>query len=364
MRKKINMIFKLAIISIFLIGMIIYYWFSHRTIFFVKQMGVGTNLGNSLDSTGLRQYEPDAGDLEYETYWGNPLVGKEYFGMIYDAGFRTVRIPVTWEDHLDAEGNISEVWMNRVQEVVDMALEQGLYVIINLHHEAWLNLDIHKEQEITDRFGIVWKQIAERFSEYDERLIFESMNEPRLRDSEYEWGEGTPELRAMVNRLNERFVRIIREAEGNNPERYLMICPYATSHEPEAMRALTVPDRRIIVSVHAYIPYEFCQKKDGTKKWDTEELNARETIKEVFREMHVLFLSKGVPVIITEFGCKDKDNIEERISWTEYFTGQAKKNGISYIWWDCDDYKLIDRYRNRWIYPELAEILTGEKVNQ
>ena len=101
---------------------------------FVRGMGVGINLGNTLDSTGLWDYKPDADELEYETCWDNPKADAETFRAMKKAGFETVRIPVTWEDHLDAEYRISDVWMDRVQEVVDMALEEGLYVILDLHH--------------------------------------------------------------------------------------------------------------------------------------------------------------------------------------------------------------------------------------
>ena len=146
---------------------------------FVRDMGAGINLGNTLDSTGLRDYKPDADDLEYETYWGNPKADAETFRIMKEAGFGTVRIPVTWEDHLDEGYRISDVWMDRVQEVVDMALEEGLYVILDLHHEEWLDLKIERETQIREEFVIVWEQIAERFQKYDERLLFESMNEPR-----------------------------------------------------------------------------------------------------------------------------------------------------------------------------------------
>lgn len=330
-----------------------------RTAAFVKGMGAGINLGNTLDSTGLRKYKPKAGDLEYETYWGNPRADAETFRAMKEAGFGTVRIPVTWEDHLDADYQISEVWMDRVQEVVDMALAEGLYVIIDLHHEEWLDLKAEKIEEIRAAFVTVWEQIAARFQAYDERLLFESMNEPRLRGSQWEWNSATEELRGMVNDLNADFVDTIRAAGGENTKRYLLVCPYATTNETEALEGLVLPkDKRLIVSVHMYTPYFFCQVEEGDLVWD--EGGTREKVKSAFADMNRLFVEQGVPVILTEFGCVDKGNIEERLSWTKFYKEEADRFGIPCIWWDCGAYGLIDRESKNWKFPEIVEILTKE----
>ena len=203
--KKSKVTVTAVMLSLFIIALVVVWRiFIYETpqIKFVKNMGAGINIGNSLESYGLREYHPEAADLEFETSWGNPEITEEIFVMIKEAGFSTVRIPVTWQDHMDESGLVSEEWMDRVQDVVDMALKQELYVILNTHHEEWMNLEIDRADEITERSAGLWAQIAERFAEYDERLIFEGMNEPRLLDSEYEWTEGTEELRDMVNWLN------------------------------------------------------------------------------------------------------------------------------------------------------------------
>ena len=325
---------------------------------FVRGMGAGINLGNTLDATGLWDYKPDADELEYETCWDNPKTDAETFRAMKKAGFGTVRIPVTWEDHLDAEYRISDVWMDRVQEVVDMALEEGLYVILDLHHEEWLDLKIERETEIREEFVIIWEQIAERFQEYDERLLFESMNEPRLRNSEYEWNSGTEELRGMVNKLNEDFVETIRAAGGENKRRYLLVCPYVNTSEMEAMQNMSVPDdNHLIVSVHMYDPYLFCQIEDDNSDWDTEE--TRERVSNAFQNMNSLFIEQNIPVILTEFGCKDKGNTEARVAWTNYYMTQSKRYGIPCIWWDCEEYTLLDRENKTWKFPEIVEALTG-----
>ena len=328
---------------------------------FVSRMGAGINLGNTLDSTGLREFSPEADDLEYETYWGNPKADRGTFLAIREAGFGTVRIPVTWEEHLDTSYHISDAWMNRVQDVVDMALSADVYVILDLHHEEWLDLKTERAQEIRTEFVVVWEQIAARFRDYDEKLLFESMNEPRLRDSEVEWTSGTQELRAMVNDLNAAFVDTVRASGGGNRKRYLLICPYANNTETEAMQGLIIPDDgRLIVSVHMYTPYSFCQKEDGDTQWDNAE--TRESIAQAFSQINSLFVKRHVPVILTEFGCVDKGNTEARLDWTKCYMEQSRRYGIPCIWWDCEAYALLDRESKTWKFPEIVEVLTNEQM--
>lgn len=362
--KKSKVTVTAVVLSLFIIVLVIVWWlFIYETpqIRFVKNMGSGINIGNSLDSHGLREYHPEASDLDFETYWGNSEITEELFVMIKEAGFSTVRIPVTWQDHMDENGRVSEVWMDRVQEVVDMALAQELYVILNTHHEEWMNLETERADEIAEKFASLWMQIAERFAAYDEKLLFEGMNEPRLRDSEYEWNAGTEELRDMVNYLNEIFVETVRSTGGANEERYLMVCPYATNHVQEAMAALNVPNGNIIVSIHMYSPYVFCQKEDGITKWDVTDSECAGYAEDIithFNNMKELFIKKGIPVIITEFGCTDKDNLDSRIEWLKYYKKQADSVGIPCVWWDNgSNYQIMDREKIEWTYPQIKDVL-------
>lgn len=333
-------------------------WKSEERLRFAKRLGSGMNLGNSLDATNLRDYDPDAAELDYELFWGNPKITEEQLCAIKEAGFSCVRIPVTWEDHMDAEGNISDVWMERVAEVIDMALEEGLYVILDTHHEEWLNLVLERENEICARYGYAWKQIAERFADYDEHLLFEGMNEPRLRDSEHEWDAGTPKMREMVNRLNAVFVDAVRKAGGKNQSRYLIICPYATNTQTEALEDLEVLDGNIIVAVHMYLPYSFCQDDEGTADWNADDPDSAGQIRRVFSELNRLFIEKKIPVVITEYGCKDKDNQEARMRWVLYYKELADASGIPCIWWDDGStYQILDRENVEWLHKELVEEL-------
>lgn len=212
--------FRILFITALLIAVlgVLYTYERGEKLRFVEQMGYGINLGNALDAANFRDYRPDAATMEYETFWGNPKIQQENFAAIYDAGFRTVRIPVTFEDHLDGDFQISAVWMNRVEQVIQMALAEKLYVIMDLHGDEWLDLKLSQREEIKRNFETIWLQIATRFRDYDEHLLLEGMNEPRLRDSEYEWTEGTAELRAFVNELNQSFVDTVRGTGGNNEE--------------------------------------------------------------------------------------------------------------------------------------------------
>ncbi len=363
-RKKFKILAAICFIVCIVVIVAGIQWKKNENIRFVKKLGVGINLGNSLDAIGLYNYKPDADELEYEISWNNPKITREQFRTIREAGFQTVRIPVSWSEHMDEEGNISQVWMNRVQEVVDMALDEELYVILNSHHEYWMNLIPGQEENIEKQLRNLWKQIATRFASYDEKLLFEGVNEPRQKDSEYEWNEGTPELRKMVNDLNSAFVETVRESGGNNASRYLLITTYAGHCLKQNMEELEVPKGHILVSIHAYLPYNFCQNREGTTQWSEETTQDTEELQSAFRQMNELFVQKGIPVIVSEFGCVDKNNLESRKEWTQYYINLAKEYGISYIWWDNGStYQLLDRENNSWKYLELVDILTDKSID-
>lgn len=158
----------------------------------VNDMKIGWNLGDTLDSCqadrdgdGIINEHAEDGQEPDETLWGNPRATKELFQALLDSGVNAVRIPVTWRDHIDAEGNVTAAWMDRVQEVVDYAYDLGMYVIINVHHDgggdpqfgAWICNAATDYDGTLARYKRLWTQIAERFQDYDEKLIFESMNE-------------------------------------------------------------------------------------------------------------------------------------------------------------------------------------------
>ncbi|MBU3114096.1 glycoside hydrolase family 5 protein [Clostridium lacusfryxellense] len=330
---------------------------------FVKNMNVGWNLGNSLDADGkkIKNGDPEI----YEVSWGNPVTTKVIIDEIKDGGFNTVRIPVTWYHHMDEKGVIDQKWMNRVQEVVDYVIENDMYAIVDIHHDKWFVPSYDNQENAKKMLSSTWSQIAERFANYDDHLIFEAMNEPRLIGTEFEWNAGNKEVREVVNNLNETFVETIRSGSNENKKRYLMVAPYCNSSDIEALDDFVLPkDERIILSIHEYIPYEFTMKEDVEKIWSKDNSDDTKEIDNTFNNLYNKFISKGIPVIISEFGAANKNNLKERLEWAKYYVTAAREKNIMCIWWDDGSneekkgkYELFDRYNLKWEYPEIVYIL-------
>lgn len=329
----------------------------------VKEMKIGWSLGNTLDATNTGALKNSAPRI-WETGWGNPETTKELIKAVTDRGFNVIRIPVSWGDHLlvAEDYKIVDSWMDRVQEVVDYAYEEGVYVILNIHHEEWHMPYYDNQEQAAKILTRVWTQIAERFQDYDEHLIFEGMNEPRKKGTAVEWNGGDQEGWDVVNYLNGVFVDTIRNSGGNNPYRILMIPGYAANCW-EGLKHIEVPadDNKIIVSVHAYEPYNFALNISGTKVWNKDTWN----IDTIMKSLDELFLSKGIPVVIGEFGAMYKDdpkNEQERGEWAQYYVHAAKEIGVPCVWWDNGAFEgsgelfgLIDRENYTWKYEKVVE---------
>lgn len=322
---------------------------------FASQLDPGFNLGNSLDAHGLN--DRLAAPEKYETYWGNPDTTKEMIDSIKQAGFKTLRVPVTWYEHMDENYVIDPAWMDRVQQVVDYGIANEMYVILNAHHDSWYTPAAANEEKAEVITRKLWQQIAVRFQDYDEKLLFESMNEPRLIGTAEEWYAGTPEARKIVNRLNKAFTETIRSSGGRNRERYLMLPTYCASTLPEALSDFQLPKgERFIVSVHLYRPYEFTLAENQTKDW-MEKKEQTEEIDQAFRDLKRIFHRRGVPVIIGEYGALDKNNQDSRAAWVKYVRGLAGEQEIPCIWWDDS---VFNRKELKWNYPELVKALVSE----
>lgn len=318
---------------------------------------VGWNIGNTLDATG-------GSGLTQETSWGNPAVTPELIQAVKDAGFNAVRIPTTWERQMDDNNVIRDDWIARVQEIVDYAYSRDMYVILNMHHEEWYQPYADKEEEISAKMTACWTQIAERFKDYDEHLIFEGMNEPRWKNTQFEWNGGNDEGRQVVNHLNKVFVDAVRSTGGNNQYRFLMVCPYAANSSESALSALEIPDDdRLIVSVHAYIPYSFALQNPGSDKWLASKPNCTKEIDELADVLDRLFISKGQAVIVGECGAMNRENEEYRAQWAEYYFAKFKEIGVPCFWWDNgsfysgETFGLFDRRTNEVKYPMLLEAM-------
>lgn len=330
----------------------------------VKDMTLGWNLGNSLDSCiadrdGDGKLDTDPTKTADETLWGNIKTTPEIFTTLKNQGFNAVRIPVTWRDHLGEAPNyqIDETWMNRVQEVVNYAYDQGMYVIINLHHDggddtdfgAWIRKASTDKEEILKKYTAIWEQIATRFQDYSDYLIFESVNEIGFDDlMEAEGYE-------LLNEINQTFVDLIRSSGGNNAKRHLLIGGYwtdisATSNDYFHMPK--DPQNRCILSLHYYTPWEFCtsnQKTTWGSYTDGEEMQEKlDIVKESF-------IDQGIPVIIGEFGVGYGTEADSRIRFCGHFISRCKSMGIPCFYWDNGE--EFDRSKLEWRTKGLAEAM-------
>lgn len=333
----------------------------------VKDMKIGWSLGNTLD--GGSQSSKNASPEAIERSWGNPITTKEMIDEIKNAGFNVLRVPTTWDWSTgDApDYKISEEWLARVKEVVDYGMANDMYVILNIHHETWHDPLVENYEAASDRLKKVWTQIGNYFENYDEHLIFEGLNEPRVRKSDEEWNGGSPETREIVNKLDADFVSTIRSLGGNNKLRHLMIPSYAASSSEVALKDLKIPenDDKLIVSVHAYTPYNFAlaEGKPGAV-WVACKEGFTTDIDTLADTLKTLFIDKGQAVIIGEFGARSKDNEKFRAEWAKYYVTKMNTIGVPCVWWDNGGFTgsgelfgLFDRRTLEWKYPLVKEAL-------
>lgn len=319
---------------------------------------VGWNLGNTFDC-----YDSNHTKISTETSWGNIKTTEEMINGIKDAGFNAIRIPVTWGEHMD--GNVIQTeWLDRIQEVVDYAYNNNMFVIINMHHDdyIWFNPTESEYSKDSQKLISIWEQISERFKDYGDRLLFEGMNEPRTIDSENEWMGGTPEERAVINKYEQDFVNTVRASGGNNSERTLIITSYAASAETAAIDDVIIPDdKNIILSVHYYAPWKFSEGIDS----DFTD-NGKSELDNKFAELKEKFIDKGTPVIIGEFGCVNATDNATRAEYYNYYISSAKTNGIKCFVWDNgkssgeSSFGLFNRGNLSWNEEVLNGIKTAE----
>jgi len=321
----------------------------------VAEIKIGWNLGNTLDA------DPD------ETSWGNPKTKKSNINAIKDAGFNAVRIPVSWSHHVDKDYNINANFMNRVKEIVGYAIDNDMYILLNTHHDEGIfkfqTKDIAKSKAV---FKKIWWQIAENFKDENEKLIFEGLNEPRTKGSQAEWIGGTAEERDNLNEMEKIFVDAVRSRGSNNTKRVLLISTYAASAEQPAMSGVKIPDdpsnslNKIIVSVHAYSPYNFALNEGTgkTDKWSKDNSSDTSGVKTPLDRAYNTFVSKGIPVIFGEFGALNRNNESARAEWAEYYVNYAKTKGIPCFWWDDGGkFKLLNRGNDTFYFPAIKDAL-------
>ena len=343
----------------------------------VKNMAVGWNLGNTLDSNSgdtlnmWIEHWTARTPSDYEKAWGQPVTKASLMKMFKDAGFNAIRVPVTWYPHMEAKfrftsndnsnwypsrddigTKVNAAWMRRVKQVVDYVIDAGMYCILNVHHDtgasntAWLVASEADYEKQHKRYEALWKQIAETFRDYDEHLLFESYNE--MLDTEDSWcfasfaAQGSYNAtiaRSAYNGINsyaQTFVNTVRATGGNNAQRNLVVNTYGAcdgngnwnSHLQDPLKEMKLPDdevlNHLIFEVHSYP--------------DIKNLSsAKSTLNTTISNLKKNLASKGAPIIFGEWGTSTDKAYEQyrsnMLSFYRYFIEQTKKAGIGTFHW-------------------------------
>lgn len=303
-----------------------------------RDVVMGWNLGNALESSGG------------ETNWGNPKTTQAMIKAVADAGFNAIRIPVRWTEQLSDAQNmvVKDSWLARVKEIVDWALAENMYVIINTHHEAWLDRNpfYSKQQENNQKLHALWTCIATYFRDYGEKLIFAGTNETTV-----DWSAPNTEQQTVQNSYNQTFVDAVRDTGGKNYYRNLVVQTFACSPY-FGLNGLTIPtdkvEERLSVEFHYYDPYEYCGSctyyywgeayKDKGRILTS---STESTITSLFDRITNSWTKKGLGVVMGEYGVSNhytSDDMQTQQENMQYYlkcvTGEARKHGFAAFVWD------------------------------
>ena len=303
----------------------------------VKNMGVGWNLGNTLDANdGSKTWTTTA---QHETCWGQPVTKPELMKMMKEAGFSAIRVPVTWYQEMDANGKVNDAWMKRVKEVVDYVIDNGMYCILNVHHDtgadsntfkSWLKASNKSYTANKEKYEYLWKQIAETFKDYDQKLLFEAYNE--MLDEKSTWNEPVDKTDGYkaINDYAKSFVTTVRNTGGNNKDRNLVVNTYSASSTADAMKNLELPEEtgHIIFQLHSY------------PNWKSES-NAKSEIDNLISNIKSNLLNRA-PVIIGEYATfttwpadLDYYATDRKVALyaMDYLIKKTKEAGIGTFYW-------------------------------
>ena len=327
----------------------------------VKNMGIGWNLGNTLDANDATKTWKTT--EEHETCWGQPVTKPELLKMMKEAGFGAIRVPVTWYQEMDANGKVNDAWMKRVKEVVDYVIDNGMYCLLNVHHDtgadggtfkSWIKASGANYTANKDKYEGLWKQIAETFKDYDQHLLFEAYNE--MLDEKNTWNEPVDKTDGYkaINDYAKSFVTVVRATGGNNTQRNLVVNTYSASNSSAAMKALELPETtgHIVFQIHNY------------PNWK-DESTTRQLIDNLISDIKTNLISKGAPVIIGEYATfttfpANLDYYEKdrklALYAMDYFIKKTKEAGIgTFYWMGLSD--GANRTLPAFNQPDLAECL-------
>lgn len=322
----------------------------------VRQMGLGINIGNTLENT-----------TGWETGWGQPLITREFIHALAAHGYGVVRLPVAWDTYA-VDGVVQEDKFARVEEVVGWILAEGMFCVVNIHWDGgWIDSgDINRfpgthhtfSPEAEQKFRSYWTQIATRFARYNERLVFEGLNE----ETNFTNEGGTQGAYDTLVKVNQLFIDTVRQTGGNNAGRLLVVAGYSTDFAATADSRYFLPEDkakdRLMVSVHYYTPSTFAiLEKDASwgkvaNTWGSR--NEVLQLEDLFGRMYRFSQNSGVPVFVGEYGLPSKKDQASRVRWYTAVTLACLKNGFVPVLWDVGN--EIDRRKPWGMSLDMVEV--------
>ena len=353
----------------------------------VRNMGVGWNLGNTLDA--------NSGDVDnmwieafssrtpsdYETMWGQPVTKRALIHMFKEAGFGAIRVPVTWYPHMGTvtvtvsnnkghwdmstwEGyDVDPAWMARVKEIVDYVLDEGMYCILNVHHDTgtattgWLRADRQVYESVRERYCSLWTQIATEFKSYGEKLVFESFNE--MLDAKGTWNYSSSAADGVINSFNADFVATVRATGDNNVRRNLILNTYAASSEQPVLEDFVLPDDlvkdHLLAEIHSYAPYRFAFDNDSPQ--EVFDANCDKEVRSIINRVGTYLVARGIPCVLGEYGADTSKRQETELAKQAacYVSAAAQYHIPCFYWMALSD--GADRSVPKWTKPTLKDAI-------
>ncbi|GAA1314269.1 cellulase family glycosylhydrolase [Saccharothrix xinjiangensis] len=317
----------------------------------VAAMQPGWNLGNTLDAI------PD------ETAWGNPLTTRELLRHVRSEGYKSIRLPITWTNHHGPGPGytIDPVWLGRVRDIVNWSLEEGLYVMINLHHDSWqwINTYPTDRANVLARYNALWSQIATTFRDHSPKLVFENINEPQFAGT-----ANDEENYRALHELNAEFHRIVRSSGGGNTTRLLVLPTLHTNADQGRLDAFMdsydqLRDTNIAATVHFYGFWPFSVNIAGYTRYNAE---VEKDLVDTFDRVHTTFVSRGIPVIIGEWALlgydRNRPGVIERGELLKFFEAvgyHARTRELTTMLWDAASF--LNRPELRWRDQGLHDLI-------
>jgi aryl-phospho-beta-D-glucosidase BglC (GH1 family) len=318
----------------------------------VADMQPSTNIGNTLDAI------PD------ETSWGNPPITKALFDKERSQGFRSVRIPVTWQSHMQSTApyTVDPTWMARVKQVVDWALSDGLYVEINVHHDSWewISNMTTQHDAVVAQFNALWTQIAAEFKDEPRKLLFESDNEPQFANAT------SAQDTQFLDELNTSFFHIVRNSGGKNATRLLVLPTLGCTPSQPLMDDLSAEmaslnDPNLIATVHYYSFWPFSVNIAGFTTFNAQ---TQQDLLDTFGRIYNTFIAKGIPVYLGEYGLLNSPDYTnpnsivepgEMLKYFELLGYEARINHVTTALWDAGNY--LNRNTLQWRDTNLIDMI-------